>query len=214
MSDHKFAGVQKGCRRPTEDELQEITEAILYHEDGAKQTGAVHIDDLRRASVIDITADGTFEASDGVFDFRVTIGPSAGLDFWGEEGDLPVHVEPEPAPEIRLVPSEWTHVAWWLARNAFTAEKAEIHRLYYEAGNYDDFFQPGGFRAAKAKKEARELAARLQGRLGTVEDWERAKKQGYDGSGTLDDARRKDIAEAEQWKALRAAFLGVPDARP
>lgn len=207
MGDYRWSGVQKGCRRPTDDEMQEITEAILSFEGGAKQTGAVHIDDIRRASVIDITADGTFEAADGVFDFRLTIGPSAGLDFWGEAGDLPVHVEPEPEPEVRLVPSEWTHMSWWLCRNGFAAEKAEIHRLYYEAGNYDDFFQPGGFRAAKAKNQARELAARLHGRLGTVEDWDRAKKQGYDGSGTLDDAHRKDIAEAEQRQALQAAFL-------
>lgn len=207
MNDHKYAGVQKGCRRPTDDEMQEIAEAILYHEDGAKQSGAVHIDDLRRASVIDVTADGTFDAPDGVFDFRMTIGPSAGLDFWGEEGSLPVHVEPEPEPEVRLVPSEWTHVSWWLCRNAFKAEQAEIHRLYYETGNYDDFFQPGGFRAAKARNQARELAARLSGRLGTVKDWERAAAMGYDGSGTLDSAYLRDKAEAAERMALKAAFV-------
>lgn len=205
MDDYRWRNVQKGVRRPTSDELQEITEALLYFEDGAKQTGAAHIDDIRRASVIDITADGTFEAPDGVFDFRVTIGPSAGLDFWGEEGGLPVHVEYVP-PEKRLVPKVWTHAAWWLCRNAFEAEKAEIARLLGAAA-YDGFFQPGSGKGFRAEAEA--IAARLEGRIGTEEDWERAAKRGYDGSGSFADAVSKDRGEVPQQQALMAAFLGA-----
>ena len=204
MEDYTYRGVQRGCRRPTDDEWQQIEEAIYNYEPRNPQTGAVHIDDVRRSSVIDAVADGTFEAPDGVFDFRMAIGPSAGLEFWGAEGTMPVHVEREPTPLQVLVPEEWSHFSWWLCRNAFADVKAEIKKLLSEAA-YDEYFQPGTGKISRQKAAA--AARRVSGRLGTVEEWERAAKLGYDGSGTLDDARRKDKAAEAERLALKAVFV-------